>query len=229
MSTFEIDAALLWQQILCLDRAKLFAGFESAAIDRPHGFDRLPQPGFVGNRYRLDDGIVLVGKNPANGGDGMSPGDIRQYQLLKALCDATADNVYPAFRHLMAALGTTVMPCWPIVQVVVTPLLNGLRLSLDDVAYINLCKFRTSDMPPRGLLKRSWPVTLQQIELLRPSAIVALGDGTHGELLRHYNGGVRVFRIQRVRRDTRLPPQGKRDIEQIVTALRTGVSTVDFP
>lgn len=220
MSTFEIDAAPLWQQILRLGHAKFFAGFETAAIDRLHGFDRLPQPGFVGKRYRPDDGIVFVGKNPANGGDGMLPGDMQQYPLLKALCDASADNVIPTFRHLMAGLGTTVMPCWPIVQVVVTPLLNGLRLSLDDVAYINLCKFRTSNVPPRELYKRSWPTTLRQIELLRPSAIVALGNGTHGELLRHYKGSARVFRIQRGWGDRRLTPQGKQDIEQIITALR---------
>jgi hypothetical protein len=219
---FPTRVALLWQKILRSDHADAFAGTVGSAIDRSHGHDRLPQPGFVGSRYQ-PQGVLILGQNPGNDaiGKGESAADLHQYEMLRRLRDAvdTASAV-AASKALMAALGSTVMPTWLIVQNVVRPLLAALNLTLDDIAYTNLVKFRTSGSSfASRIYDRSWVETSGQICLLEPSVIIALGNATHDQFKRRYKGPARHFRVQRCRGDTRIPDEGRRDIERIAAQL----------
>jgi hypothetical protein len=214
--------ALLWQKILRSDHAEAFAGTVGSAIDRSHGHDRLPQPGFVGSRYQ-PRGIMILGQNPGNDaiGKGGSAADLHQYDILGRLRDAVdTEAATAASKELMAALGSAVMPTWLIVQNVVWPLLTALDLALDDIAYTNLVKFRTFDSSfASRIYDWSWPATSKQICLLEPSVIIALRIGTYDKFERRYKGSARHFRVQRSRGDTRLPNEGRKDIERIAAQL----------
>ena len=220
---FPTWVALLWQKILRSDRADAFEGTAGSAIDRSHGHDRLPQPGFVGSRYQ-PQGILILGQNPGNDaiGKGKSAADLHQYEILRRLRDAVDTEAAVAASHeLMAALGSTVMPTWLIVQNVVWPLLAALNLALDDIAYTNLVKFRTFDSSfASRIYDRPWADTSKQICLLEPSVIIALGIGTYDQFKRRYKGPARHDRVQRSHGDTRLPDEGRRDIERIVAQLK---------
>ncbi|HUB12426.1 MAG TPA: hypothetical protein VMB34_10745 [Acetobacteraceae bacterium] len=129
-----------------MDHSETFAGASNAAIDRPHGHDRIAQPGFVGRRY-LPGGVLLIGQNPGNDriGKGRSEADLRQYEILHRLREAGVNNAESLSAELMSVLGSFVMPTWLIVRNVVDPLLAALHLELDEICYINLIKFRTLD------------------------------------------------------------------------------------
>ena len=206
-----------------MDHSETFAGASNAAIDRPHGHDRIAQPGFVGRRY-LPGGVLLIGQNPGNDriGKGRSEADLRQYEILHRLREAGVNNAESLSAELMSVLGSFVMPTWLTVRNVVDPLLAALHLELDEICYINLIKFRTLDSGiPSELYKKLWPHTARQIELLRPTAIVALGIETHKRLRHQYRGNASVFRVHRARGDTRLPAEGQKDIELIAEQIRT--------
>jgi hypothetical protein len=222
VTAFEVSVALLWQEILSSDHSDMFARTPSAAIDRAHGHDRIPQPGFVGPRYR-QDGILLIAQNPGKGGNKESEADAVQFEILHRLRAAPdTESTVAVSRELMAALASSVvMRTWRIVKNVALVLLKDLDLKLDDVAYINLVKFRTSDSDfGPDLYQNSWPQTLRQIELLKPKEIVVLGYGAHEQFQRLYEGNARVHRIHRMRNDVGLSPQGRRDIDRIVGLLR---------
>lgn len=215
--------AMLWQSILRSNQAEVFAGYEVSAKNRPHGHDRLPQPGFVGPSYR-PGGVMIIGQNPGNDvvANGESSTNLRQYELLRQLRDAVdSAAVVSASHELMAALGSEIMPTWSIVKNIVLPLLSALRLTLDDVAYTNLVKFRTVESNLASqIYGRSWDTTSAQIRLLEPAYIIALGLGTHREITRRYIGSAEIHRVQRSRGDWALPDKGRRDIELISTRLR---------
>ena len=233
------QVALLWQEILRSDPAAAFSGTVGSAIDRSHGHDRLPQPGFVGSGYK-PKGVLILGQNPGNDavGKGEAVADLHQYQILRCLRDAKdTESAESASHALMAALDTTVMPTWRIVQNVVMPLLKKLHLDLKDIAYLNLVKFRTvnSDFPSR-IYDHSWFQTSMQIELLEPQVIIVLGVRTYKEFKLRYKGQVQHFRVQRSIGDTRLPDEGRKDIESIVAQLSwvsqrppAGMNTAETP
>ncbi|HWY14069.1 MAG TPA: hypothetical protein VNX86_02905 [Rhizomicrobium sp.] len=214
-------AAALWQRILKVDHSYLFATASQDIRDRPHGFDRIPQPGFVGSQYRKG-GMLLIGQNPGNDpiGKGASASDQLQYGLLIALRDAaSSDAAVAAFSALIDALATSVMPNWAITKNVVQPLLSGLGGNLNHITYTNMVKFRTDDSAfAKTLYDESWKLTSEQIDLLAPNVIVALGVGTHEEFKKHYRGSARLYRITRTRGDTHLPPAGAADVKAIIAA-----------
>lgn len=218
MTNFESHIALLWQEILRQTQDNTFAVAKQDALNRDHGLDKLPQPGLVGAHYR-PGGILLLGQNPGNDrtGKGLSREDCHQYPLLEQLRDAPdTASALTASRDLMSTLISEVMPTWPIMRNVCLPLLALLRLELQDVAYINLVKFRTNTSKFKtAIYKASWNLTSRQIELLEPKYIIALGIETHRRFMRLYQGHAQVFRIARAIGDTRLSPQGRADIEYI--------------
>jgi len=223
MVEWTASVAALWQRILRVDHASLFVGAAGDIKDRDHGFDRLPQPGFIGCDYR-PGGVLLLGQNPGSDpkGKGMSPSDQLQYRLLSALRDAS-DNAeaLAAFKNLMSALGVKVMPHWAIARNVVQPLLNDLGVNLNQVAYTNMVKFRTNDSGfANTLYEKSWELTSEQIDLLSPSIIVALGVATHRGFMKRYRGRAKVYKITRGIGDTFLPAAGKSDIAAICAAER---------
>jgi hypothetical protein len=130
-TAFAAQVALLWQEILRCDHADMFADARNDAIDRAHGYDRLPQPGFVGRRYQ-PGGILLIAQNPGNDPIGKGEGqlDLAQYTPLRRLRDAkNRREAIRASRHLIDTL-EPIMQKWNIIRVVAQKLLRALGLDL---------------------------------------------------------------------------------------------------
>lgn len=125
----------------------------------------------------------------------------------------------------MAALADRIMPSWPIVRNVVTPVLRATSNGFRSIAYLNLVRFRTqTEHVPAALLDRSWPGFREQVEALRPGFIVVLGKLTYNQFLR----GERLFgsfgvphtKIQRMKGDVSLPPEARDDLIRIAAEWR---------
>jgi hypothetical protein len=226
-AAFVLEVARLWQEILRVRREDLFEGILDLAIDRSHGYDRLPQPGYVGLNYRRG-GLLLVAQNPANdsAARGLSLTDQTQYALLEVLRDALSEEeIDKAFQALMAALAATdTMPSWKIVRNCVGPLLSRLDLSFTEVAYINLVKYRTAGTSvPSALDDRSWAHVAQQVSVLQPNFILAIGEGVRKKFATRYkrNGGsLGVLGVRRSRGDNSLPKTFEIDVQAIQAAFR---------
>jgi hypothetical protein len=79
--------ALLWRRILTADPDAIFGPGASRLLNR-NWADRLPQPGYVGARYR-PGGLVFVSMNPGGGPkQGLGADDQRQNGALQCLRDA---------------------------------------------------------------------------------------------------------------------------------------------
>ncbi len=181
---FRTECAELWQQILRSDVDELF-GLEASKLQRRHYGDALAQPGYVGSRYRAG-GVVFVGMNPGAGGDGLGDVDKQQYSALESLRDASARGLNVAFASLNASL-REIMLTWKIYRVFVAPIISGASMTFDDVAYLNLLKWRTNpDNALARLYDLSWSAhTSTQIGLLAPRTIVAVGLDAARALKRH--------------------------------------------
>ena len=93
-----------------------------------------------------------------------------------------------------------VMPAWRIYRACVGPLLERLELDFDEVAYVNLCKWRTpvDGRLPLELFRRSWEVhTGEQLQALAPRAIAVLGIGTNTLFSRLHSGDTAVVVLRR--------------------------------
>ena len=209
-----LDIATLWREVALLTPGPLLRA-SGNLHDREHSFDRLPQPGFVGRSY-AKGGFLILGLNPAAGGDGTSPDDLRQYKLLKFLAEATDANVMGAFEELMTHLGRF-MPRWNIIKNNgINAILNAHQLSIDEVAYLNVCKWRTkSSNLSVGVKAESWCETKEQIELLQPGRILVLGKGLWDWYSRY--GEIRPMDayIPRTRGDRALAPEAVPIIERL--------------
>jgi hypothetical protein len=169
-------SALLWQKILRTNPSRLFSGHGSRLLRR-HAFDCLPQPGYVGSRYRAG-GLLFVSMNPGAGSQGgRNPDDLRQYSALQTLRDADGASICAAFDEAMAVLAD-IMPRWKIYRNFVEPLLGGSGMDFSEVAYINLLKWRTSSSDGLSpLYQLSWKDhTGAQFDLLAPRRVVAIGS-----------------------------------------------------
>ena len=144
-------------------------------LARPHGFDALPQPGFVGRLYD-EGGLLILGLNPAAGGHGLSPDDRAQYELLHELREASDTDVEAAFERLMSQLAT-IMPAWKIfANNGINAVLRAHGIAFDHVAYLNICKWRTIDANLSArLLKDAGEATESQIAQLKPARTIVLG------------------------------------------------------
>ena len=209
--------APVWQRLAReASDASVLAG---TTLDRPHGYDRLPQPGFVGPAYS-PGGLVLVGQNPANGADGLSAPDRLLYGCLEAL--RLTQHPVEATRALMTAMAEQIVPSWPIIRNVVTPILRATNQDLKSIAYLNLVRFRTpTNRVPTALFDSCWPGFREQIDLLRPGYLVVLGKGSFDRFLRcealFGSLGVPRTRIARMNGDVGLPPEASDDLERIAT------------
>lgn len=220
-TSFNGKAALLWQNILNVDPREVFSGVETHAVSREGSNDDLPQPGYVGPNYEPGN-ILLLGQNPGNDpiGKGISASDALQYRHLRKLKDCGPEHAQKTYIELMETLGENVMPKWPLIRNVVIPFLSEIDMKLSDVAFTNIAKFRTTSSSFQTIIyERSWLLTLEQIELLQPGNIVCLGEKTRSEFCRRYKGSIPVHRIRRAIGDTRLPPTGRHDIQDIIQLL----------
>jgi hypothetical protein len=218
-----LAACALWRGILLADHSDFFSDCPRYIRATGHLMDKVPQPGFVGSKYRRG-GLLLIGQNPGNDRvphGTLSPADQEQYDLLTNLLGCSDDQAPQAFNALMTGLSESIMSKWVIYKNVVKPLLDGLDLCLERVAYTNLMKYHTTGSQlPKGLFRKAWATTERQLDLLAPGVIVCLGYGTASKFHSFYTGDARSYRIERHIGDTRLPPGGEADIAMISACER---------
>ena len=148
--------------------------------------DRLPQPGYMGLRYR-PGGPVFVSMNPGAGPQaGLSADDQRQYGALQRLRDADEAAALAVFDELTQVLAG-IMPGWKIYQNFVAPVLHAAGLDFSQVAFVNLLKWRTTASSGLArLYALSWNHhTREQLDLLAPSRVIAIGSDAGRAFQRH--------------------------------------------
>ena len=212
-------AALLWRGILRTDPDAIF-GKEASRLMKRNWADRLAQPGYMGQGYR-PGGLVFVSMNPGAGPqDGLSTDDQRQYAALQRLRDADEGAALAAFDELTQALAD-IMPGWKIHQNFVAPVLCAAGLDFPQVACLNLLKWRTTASSGLArLYALSWDHhTREQLELLAPSRVVAIGSDAGRAFQRHHTGAVDFDFIPRAIGNN-VGPAGRAALARITLDLR---------
>ena len=98
---------------------------------------------------------------------------------------------WPGFDELTQVLAD-IMPGWKIHQNFVAPVLQAAALDFHQVAYVNLLKWRTTASSGLArLYEISWQHhTREQVELLAPSRVIAIGSDAGRAFQRHSRGPV---------------------------------------
>lgn len=204
----------LWQHIaLAEPGAQLRASGRLEA--REHGFDSIPQPGFVGARYK-EGGVLVLALNPSNGGKGESSGDLRQYELIRALQCARGSDLISAFNTLMAEL-SDFMPTWRLFEKNgINLLLSAHSKSLDDISFLNVFKFRTKNTDfGAAEYDEAWETLDQQISFLRPKHVIVLGNGLGDEYRKRKSSDVDFDVLKRARGDYYFTPEARAVIARL--------------
>lgn len=212
------NAAVLWRRILTTDPEAVF-GTQASRLMNRNWADRLPQPGYMGARYR-PGGLVFVSMNPGAGSQaGLSADDQRQYGALQRLRDADEPSARAAFDELTDVLAA-IMPGWKIHQNFVAPVLRAAGLDFSEVAYVNLLKWRTTASSGLArLYELSWDHhTREQLELLAPSRIIAIGSDAGRAFQRHSTASVDFDFIPRAIGNN-VGPAGRVALARITEAL----------
>jgi hypothetical protein len=186
--------ALLWRRILRTDPAKLFESETDRLQNRSWG-DQLPQPGYVGPNYS-GGGVAFVSMNPGGGrGVGLGSEDLKQYKVLQQLRDDPESEALAHFDNLMVVL-QEIMPTWTITQRFVLSILSETAIPFSSISYFNLLKWRTSESHSlRKLYDLSWvDHTAEQVELLAPSVVIAIGVDA-GKAFRSHHSGIEHFDV----------------------------------
>jgi len=195
---FQEDCALYWQSMLRSDPEQIFGSEVKRLLNRNWG-DRVPQPGYVGHNYK-PGGLIFVSMNPGGGPNkGLGEEDKKQYEALQRLRDCKPAEATKRF-HELSSLLHDIMQEWKIFKVFVAPVLEYSSATFSEVAYLNLLKWRTTKSSGlRTLYKLSWhDHTQKQIELLRPSTVVAIGTGAGTSFRLFYTNNIRFNAIPRV-------------------------------
>jgi len=195
---FHKSLALHWRETLRLDPEAIFGSEAKRLLNRNWG-DRVPQPGYVGINYR-PGGLVFVSMNPGGGPlEGLGQEDLKMYAALQRLRDCNTAQASKSFAGLSGLLHE-VMQTWKIYKVFVAPVLEYSGNEFSNTAYLNLLKWRTQKSSGlRTLYKLSWENhTRQQLELLQPSVVVAIGTDAGREFRRYYTNDIQFQAIPRV-------------------------------
>jgi hypothetical protein len=192
------ELAVLWRQILHTNPDKLFEAEVGRLQNRSWG-DQLPQPGYVGPDYEIG-GLAFVSMNPGGGrGIGLGAEDLKQYKALERLRDDRESEARENFEALTLIL-QEIMPTWTITQRFVLPILQQSGIAFSAISYFNLLKWRTSNSSKLGkLYDRSWTDhTSEQVSLLSPGVVIAIGVDAGKAFQRHHTGVVHSDVIPRV-------------------------------
>jgi hypothetical protein len=131
----------------------------------------------MGAQYR-PGGLVFVSMNPRAGPQVvLNASDLHHYMALQGLKGADQSVARRAFDELTQVLAD-IMPRWRIYLNCVAPVLGAAGLDFAEVAYVNLLKWRpTTDGGLARINAISWHLhTRDQIELLAPSRVIAIGS-----------------------------------------------------
>ena len=180
LMTFRSEICELWHDCVQIEREGIFGPHEPKC--RPlHLADDADTmfAGYVGRRYRIGAGILLLAINPGGGGDAYrsrTREDGQFYPLLRSFKHAAPEEAVETFERVNETFAAMVKRwnVWKIVE----PALDAAGVALDEAAYMNLVPYRTraDKMPPvaarRAALTR---IVEPTIDLLAPRVIVALG------------------------------------------------------
>jgi hypothetical protein len=113
------------------------------------------------------------------------------------------------------------MPCWKIHQNFVAPVLHAAGLDFHQAAYVNLLKWRTrASSGLARLYALSWDHhTREQVELLAPSRVIAIGSNAGRAFQRRFKGAVDFDFIPRVIGNN-VGAAGRIALARIVDAVR---------
>lgn len=139
------------------------------ALLRDH-HENVPQPGFIGDNY-WKRRVLLVGQNPGTPKSRLSA-DMPHTAALRALRDRPSANTYQDLRSVLRAF----IPQWPV-HGNYFPLAES-GLTLDDIAYCNVVRCRTSaDGRPSDLtaLTCTQHHFARWVSLLEPRVVVFIG------------------------------------------------------
>lgn len=142
----------------------------------------LPQPGFLGHSYR---GVVILNQNPGKGNFGSWPDDNRRFGELIRAWEAKGDtkSYDAAFKFFESKFLDS--PTW---RDYTDPVLRAARITLEDVAVLNLVKFATKKKVTitQRMFDADWVWTQQQLQLLAPSIVVTGGLLVNKQLYRQW-------------------------------------------
>ena len=206
---YRCQLARIWRDVITRSERDVFAS-RPELRRRARGDDALPQPGFVGRRYKRG-GIVFIGANPGGAGVPQLKSDSVQNELLRKLRGATGSACLDAFEKLMNHLRVAMPEDWRIYDICVPPVLEGSGYTVDDIAFLNLVKWRTTAERLTGAVVRaSWEFqTQRQVAALRPRVIVGLGRTVVGRYVNEFDiDREECFILKRMRGDRRLSDEG---------------------
>lgn len=134
------------------------------------GHENLPQPGYVGLNYEMHR-VLLVGQNP---GTPKSLGN-RDQPYMAAL-RSLGDNPTEVHYKKLATVLTGLIPQWPIHGNYFP--LPDCGLTLDDIAYCNIVRCRTTNDHPPGQALTSACVSehfSRWLQILQPRVVIFIG------------------------------------------------------
>jgi len=193
---FKSELSQIWQQIL-LTNPKAIFGAEVTKLSNRHYADAIPQPGFVGSNYRRG-GILFIAMNPGGGADEHDFDGRLIYATLQHLRASDVEARNAAFDQ-MNKTHQQIVPQWKICANFVSPVLKCTGQTLQDVAYINLLKWRTQKSSGLDCLYGlSWDAhTHKQVEALAPGAVIAVGSNAGTAFASRYKGNIYFDAIPR--------------------------------
>jgi len=181
------------------------------------GRENVPQPGFVGQRYHSTR-LVLIGQNPGIRRHQTEARDKGHMAALRTLRDQPNGESFTALSSVLRE----VMKLWPVYTRHFP--LRKLGLELDQVAYFNVVRCRTSKnaLPGSGLVSNCIDAHLKHwLELLKPRVVIFLGTWA----FRHAGHIVRELQIpcHYINRDRSLDRRARATNRTRVLTLVQGV------
>ena len=132
--------------------------------------ENVPQPGYIGSNYRKVR-VLLVGQNPATP-KSLAAEDLPYTTALRALRNEPTIQRYKELRTVLR----TFIPQWPV-QNNHFPLTES-GLTLDDIAYCNIVRCRTTGDSKPGVILTKQCLNehfARWLNLLNPKVVVFIG------------------------------------------------------
>lgn len=184
-------AALTYRKVIEVSRTDLFGAFPDRQLPRYLQNDALvPLLGFAGQNYRAG-GVLLLAVNPGGGTESYrnrTPQDDELIPYISAFRASRPSETEDRFSDMSSNYmkQAKTWNLWGIVQ----PVLDACGRKLDEVAYANICPFRTyKDCRPHvvPLTRAINQVAKPLVCGLQPGTVVALGkkagDALQGQLI----------------------------------------------
>jgi uracil-DNA glycosylase len=187
-------AALALRNVMRIPRREFRIREDLTPISCVEAVD-IPFAGWIGPEY---DGVVVVGKNPGGGGDTQitKPADASVQRCVRTLIEAEDDDVPKAQaalsdqqRHQLKSIGMGKL---------LNNVLSALDVSLEQIAFLNLCPFRTrNDKTPHKATHTFCVerVLKPMLAALDPHTVVLLGG-----FASHAEGSLSAQRIYKLKR-----------------------------